>query len=58
MKSNNTIVFDSKEIKALIAKALGISIDKVISTHYGFGLQGISEAEAEQLLIKSGVEIN
>lgn len=56
MKSNNTIYLDSKEIKEIIAKALNIPIANVISTHYSFGLQGISEEEAKNKLAQLGIK--
>lgn len=55
MKAQTTITLDSHECAVLIAKALGIPVEKVKPLKYNFGLVDITEAEAEELLRNAGV---
>ena len=49
------ITLDSKESKALIAKALGIEESHVVPLRYNFAVEGYTEAEVKQMLISAGV---
>lgn len=55
MKAQTTIALESRECVILIAKALGISAEKVKPLKYNFGLIDVTEAEAAELLRKAGV---
>ena len=55
MKAETTITLDSKECVMLIAKALGVEPEKVKPLRYNFGLVGVTEVEAAELLRKAGV---
>lgn len=46
MKTHVTL--DSKEVKTIIAKFLGISEEKVIPLRYNFAIEGLSAEEIER----------
>ena len=48
MKSQVTL--DGKEVKAIIAKALNIPIDKVVQLRYSFAIEGYAQEQVEDLL--------
>lgn len=50
MKS--TVTLESKDIREIIAKFLGVTIEDVIPNRYTFSVVGISESEIEQKLKK------
>lgn len=45
---NSGIILDSKDVKEIIAKFLGISIDNVVPTKYSFMITGITEEEIKK----------
>ena len=54
MKSQITL--DGKEVRAIIAKALGIPQEKVIQLRYGFGIEGYTAEQVELMLKNAGIE--
>ncbi len=44
------ITLDSKEVKTIIAKFLGISEEQVIPLRYNFAIEGLSAEEIERKL--------
>ena len=44
------ITLDSKEVKTIIAKFLGISEEQVIPLRYNFAIEGLSVEEIEKKL--------
>lgn len=42
------VTLDSKEVKTIIAKFLGISEEKVIPLRYNFAIEGLSAEEIER----------
>lgn len=43
-----TVVLESKDVRVIIAKFLGISVDDVIPNRYSFGVSGMSAEEIEK----------
>ena len=44
------ITLDSKEVKTIIAKFLGISEEQVVPLRYNFAIEGLTVEEIEQKL--------
>lgn len=40
-----TIILDTKEVRTIIAKYLGIPLEQVEQTRYSFAVAGLSESE-------------
>lgn len=55
MKIVSQIILDGKECKALIAKALDIPEDHVVSLRYNFAIDGHTEEEIAEKLREAGV---
>ncbi len=51
------ITLDGKEVRTIIAKALGIAEDNVIPLRYNFAIEGYTEAEVRKMLASAGVEV-
>lgn len=56
MKAETKITLEAKECKQLIAKALGVPEENIVSLKYNFGVVGIPEARVAELLKQAGVE--
>ena len=49
------ITLDGKEVRRLIAFAMGIPEEKVLPMRYNFAIEGYSEADVKAMLEKAGV---
>lgn len=45
-----TVQLESKEVRVIIAKFLGIPIDAVLPNRYSFGVEGVTPEEIEKKL--------
>lgn len=45
-----TVQLESKDVRAIIARFLGVSIEDVIPNRYNFSVAGMSEEEIEKKL--------
>lgn len=52
MKTKNTVVLESKDIREIIAAFLGIPTEAVIPTRYNFEVNGMSEDEIRKKMEK------
>ena len=50
MKTTTTVTLDGKEVRAIIAKALGIPLENVKPLRYNFAIEGIPESEVAEKL--------
>ncbi len=50
------ITLEGKEVRKLVAKALGIPEEKVIPMRYNFAIEGYSETEIKGMLKEAGIE--
>lgn len=51
------ITLDGKEVRKLIAVALGVPEEKIIPLRYNFAIEGYSESEVKAMLEKAGVSL-
>lgn len=56
MKAVTQVILESKECRALIARALDIPEEKVVSLKYNFAVDGYTAVEIAERLRASGVE--
>lgn len=43
-----TVQLESKDVRVIIAKYLGVKIEQVIPNRYSFGIEGLSAEEIER----------
>ena len=55
MKATMSITLDGKEVRALIAKAMDISVEKVKPLRYNFAIEGYTPEEVAEKLKAAGV---
>lgn len=56
MKQVNLVTLDSKELRAIVAKALNIPLEKVVPQRYGIAVNGYSAEQVAELLRNANIQ--
>lgn len=57
-KVKTTVQLESKDVRIMIAKFLGISVEDVIPNRYNFSIANMSAEEVERKIYTDGKETN
>lgn len=56
MKQVNLVTLDSKELRAIVAKALNIPLERVTPQRYGVAINGYTAEQVAELLRNANIQ--